>query len=57
MSKKTITIDEIREIINNYYRNHDAESFFAICNIHDSLKAAGVDHPIMTEMSNIIVMG
>lgn len=62
--KKTITIAElnqmIRETIDNYYRNHDAESFFRI----DSLLSFCMKNeltveqvPALIEMKNVIVMG
>lgn len=61
---KTITLNElntmIRETLDNYYRCHDAESFFTIdsllrlCNKNDLT----VDEvPALIEMQNVIVMG
>lgn len=51
---------DIRETINNFYRNHDAESFFKIVGISDFCSSEGLTReeiPQLIEMKNIIVMG
>jgi len=51
---------KIRETINHFYRNYDAESFFTIVDLLNACKADGLtkdEIPAMIEMQNIIVMG
>lgn len=50
---------DIRETVTNYYRNHDAESFFRIVDISDFCEQAELTRdevPQLIEMKNIIVM-
>lgn len=50
----------IRETLDNFYKNHDADSFFEIVGIYNMCR----DHeltqdeiPALIEMQNVIVMG
>ena len=50
----------IKEIINDYYANHDAEQFFQIVSILEACKINEwtiEEIPQLIEMQNIIVMG
>lgn len=50
----------IKEIINDYYMNHDADNFFRIDQILQVCRSQGWTQeqiPQLIEMQNIIVMG
>ena len=50
----------IKEIINDYYANHDADNFFRIDQILQVCRSQGWTQeqiPQLIEMQNIIVMG
>lgn len=56
----TLTIDYIKEVIQRFYKNQDADSFFEIVDIYNFMTKNGYtkeDYPIMIELSNIIVLG
>ena len=51
---------DIKDTISNFYRNHDAESFFRIVDISNFCQSEGFTRdeiPQLIEMKNIIVMG
>lgn len=62
--KKTITLEElnkmIRETLDNYYRQHDAENFFQIDSLLNLCRRSNLtsnEVPALIEMQNVIIMG
>lgn len=52
--------ERVKETVDNYYKNRDAESFFTIDAMLNACKKQGLtveQVPQLIEMQNIIVMG
>lgn len=62
MTKETLdkVNEHIRETLDSYYKNHDAESFFHIVDLLEMCKSQELtkdEIPAFIEMQNVIVMG
>lgn len=62
MTKETLDKinKDIRDTLDHYYKNHDADSFFHIVSILDMCSSQELtkdEIPALIEMKNVIIMG